>query len=92
MTEANSCLEFVTPKLVEVGWGAAESVIGEQHGMRLSGRLESDDRSHLKRCLTWGPTRVRTDGCGPGVFSTPGALLRAGVLFLGCASGGARGG
>lgn len=25
MTEADTCREFVTPRLVEVGWGAAES-------------------------------------------------------------------
>ncbi len=31
MTEANTCREFVTPRLVEAGWGVAESVIGEQH-------------------------------------------------------------
>jgi len=31
MTEADICREFVTPKLVEAGWGAVESVIGEQH-------------------------------------------------------------
>lgn len=31
MTEADTCREFVTPRLVEAGWGAAESVIGEQH-------------------------------------------------------------
>ena len=33
MTEADTCREFVTPRLVEAGWGAAESVIGEQHGL-----------------------------------------------------------
>ncbi|HSI48134.1 MAG TPA: hypothetical protein VLA61_07695 [Ideonella sp.] len=31
MTKADTCHEFVTPKLVEAGWGAAESVIGERH-------------------------------------------------------------
>ncbi|HMO47124.1 MAG TPA: type I restriction endonuclease subunit R [Rubrivivax sp.] len=31
MTEADTCREFVTPKLVAAGWGAAESAIGEQH-------------------------------------------------------------
>ncbi len=31
MTEADTCREFVTPKLVEAGWGVPESVIGEQH-------------------------------------------------------------
>ncbi|MEP7300027.1 MAG: hypothetical protein ABI699_00745 [Caldimonas sp.] len=25
MTEADTCREFVTPKLVEAGWGVAES-------------------------------------------------------------------
>lgn len=29
MTEADTCREFVTPRLVEAGWGAAESVSGE---------------------------------------------------------------
>ncbi len=38
MTEADTCREFVTPKLVEAGWGAAESVIGEQHSFT-SGRI-----------------------------------------------------
>ena len=28
MTEAGPCHEFVTPRLVEAGWGAAESLIG----------------------------------------------------------------
>jgi type I restriction enzyme R subunit len=31
MTEADTCREFVTPKLVEAGWGVPELVIGEQH-------------------------------------------------------------
>jgi len=30
MTEADTCREYVTPKLVEVGWGAAPHSIGEQ--------------------------------------------------------------
>lgn len=30
MTEADTCHEFVTPKLVEAGWGGAPHVIGEQ--------------------------------------------------------------
>lgn len=38
MTEADTCREFVTPKLVEAGWGMAESVIGEQHGFT-NGRI-----------------------------------------------------
>ncbi len=38
MTEADACREFVTPKRVEAGWGAAESVIGEQHGFT-NGRI-----------------------------------------------------
>ena len=38
MTEADTCREFVTPKLVEAGWGAAESVIGEQHSFA-NGRI-----------------------------------------------------
>lgn len=39
MTEADTCREFVTPKLVEAGWGAAESVIGEQQAF---GRLQAE--------------------------------------------------
>jgi type I restriction enzyme R subunit len=31
MTEADTCREFASPKLVAAGWGAAESVIGERH-------------------------------------------------------------
>ena len=38
MNEADTCREFVTPKLVEAGWGAAESVIGEQHSFT-NGRI-----------------------------------------------------
>ena len=38
MTEADTCREFVTPKLVEAGWGAAGSVIGEQHSFT-NGRI-----------------------------------------------------
>lgn len=34
MTEADTCREFVTPKLVAAGWGTSESVIGEQHAIR----------------------------------------------------------
>ena len=30
MTEADTCREFVTPKLVEAGWGTAQHAIGEQ--------------------------------------------------------------
>ncbi|MGC8731177.1 MAG: EcoAI/FtnUII family type I restriction enzme subunit R [Halothiobacillaceae bacterium] len=30
ITEADTCREFVTPKLVEAGWGSAPHVIGEQ--------------------------------------------------------------
>lgn len=30
ITEADTCREFVTPRLVEAGWGAAPHVIGEQ--------------------------------------------------------------
>lgn len=38
MTESDTCREFVTPKRVEAGWGAAESVIGEQHSFT-NGRI-----------------------------------------------------
>lgn len=38
MTEADTCREFVIPRLVEAGWGAAESVIGEQHSFT-NGRI-----------------------------------------------------
>jgi type I restriction enzyme R subunit len=31
MTEADTCRELVTPKLVEAGWGTAPHAIGEQH-------------------------------------------------------------
>lgn len=31
MTEADTCRELVTPKLIEAGWGNAPHVIGEQH-------------------------------------------------------------
>nr|WP_241673262.1 hypothetical protein [Lacisediminimonas profundi] len=30
MTEADTCRELVTPKLVDAGWGSAPHVIGEQ--------------------------------------------------------------
>lgn len=38
MTEADTCREFVTPKLVTAGWGTSESVIGEQHSFT-NGRI-----------------------------------------------------
>jgi type I restriction enzyme R subunit len=38
MTEADTCREFVMPRLVEAGWGVAESVIGEQHSF-INGRI-----------------------------------------------------
>jgi type I restriction enzyme R subunit len=38
MTEADTCREFVTLRLVEAGWGAAESVIGEQRSFT-NGRI-----------------------------------------------------
>jgi type I restriction enzyme R subunit len=38
MTEADTCREFVTPKLVAAGWGTSESVIGEQHSFT-NGRI-----------------------------------------------------
>ena len=38
MTEADTCRELVTPKLVAAGWGASESVIGEQHSFT-NGRI-----------------------------------------------------
>lgn len=38
MTEADTCRAFVTPKLVEAGWGAAGSVTGEQHSFT-NGRI-----------------------------------------------------
>jgi hypothetical protein len=30
MTEADTCRELVTPKLIDAGWGSAPHVIGEQ--------------------------------------------------------------
>ena len=30
MTEADTCRKYVTPKLVEAGWGATPHAIGEQ--------------------------------------------------------------
>nr|WP_192805033.1 DEAD/DEAH box helicase family protein [Noviherbaspirillum aerium] len=38
ITEADTCREFVTPKLVEAGWGAAPHVIGEQRSFT-NGRI-----------------------------------------------------
>ncbi len=37
-TEADTCREFVTPRLVEAGWGAAPHVIGEQRSFT-NGRI-----------------------------------------------------
>lgn len=42
MTEADTCREFVTPKLVEAAWGATESVIGEQHSFT-NGQMLSEE-------------------------------------------------
>lgn len=39
MNEAATCREFVTPRLVEAVWGAAESVIGEQHSRQANAAL-----------------------------------------------------
>lgn len=38
ITEADTCREFVTPKLVEAGWGAAPHAIGEQRSFT-NGRI-----------------------------------------------------
>lgn len=38
LTEADTCREFVTPKLVEAGWAAAPCFIGEQHSFT-NGRI-----------------------------------------------------
>lgn len=37
-TEADTCREFVAPKLVDAGWAAAPHAIGERRGFTL-GRL-----------------------------------------------------
>ncbi len=39
MTEADTCREFVTPKLLAAGWGTSESVIGEQHSFTHGHRI-----------------------------------------------------
>lgn len=33
ITEADTCREFVTPRLVEAGWGGAPHAIGEQRSL-----------------------------------------------------------
>lgn len=38
MAEADTCREYVTPKLVEAGWGTAPYVIGEQRSFT-NGRI-----------------------------------------------------
>lgn len=38
ITEADTCREFVTPRLVEAGWGAAPHAIGEQRSFT-NGRI-----------------------------------------------------
>lgn len=38
ITEADTCREFVTPRLVEAGWGAAPYSVGEQRS-RTNGRI-----------------------------------------------------
>ena len=38
ITEADTCREFVTPRLVEAGWGAAPRSIGEQRSFT-NGRI-----------------------------------------------------
>jgi type I restriction enzyme R subunit len=37
-TEADTCREFVTPRVVEAGWGAAPHSIGEQRSFT-NGRI-----------------------------------------------------
>ena len=34
ITEADTCRDFVTPRLVEAGWGATPQAIGEQRSLR----------------------------------------------------------
>ena len=52
MTEADSCREFVTPELVEAGWGVPESVIGEQHNFTNGGIIVAGGkvRRGVQRC------------------------------------------
>jgi hypothetical protein len=52
MTEADSCREFVTPELVEAGWGVPESVIGEQHNFTNGGIIVAGGkvRPGVQRC------------------------------------------
>jgi type I restriction enzyme R subunit len=38
ITEADTCREFVTPKLIEAGWGTAPHAIGEQRSFT-NGRI-----------------------------------------------------
>ncbi|UBU62552.1 hypothetical protein LDB30_00730 [Acidithiobacillus ferrooxidans] len=38
LTEADTCREFVTPRLVEAGWGSAPYAIGEQRSFT-NGRI-----------------------------------------------------
>ena len=38
LTEADTCREFVTPRLVDAGWGAAPHAIGEQRSFT-NGRI-----------------------------------------------------
>lgn len=38
ITEADTCREFVTPRLIEAGWGAAPHAMGEQRSFT-NGRI-----------------------------------------------------
>lgn len=62
MTEADTCRELVTPKLVEAGWGNAPHVIGEQRTFT-NGRI----------IVTGGRVRrgKQTHSCGQPSATTP---------------------
>lgn len=79
MTEADTCREFVTLRLVEAGWGAAESVIGEQRSFT-NGRIivaggkvrqgKQRRADYLLYCTTgatsrWPSSKRRNSACLP---------------------------
>lgn len=72
LTEADTCREFVTPRLVEAGWGSAPYAIGEQRSftngriivsggkVRSAKQKRADYLSHYRRDypLQWSKPKI----------------------------------
>jgi type I restriction enzyme R subunit len=52
MTEADTCREFVTPRLVEAGWSSAPYAIGERRSFTNGRIIVAASKSALTTCRT----------------------------------------